>query len=478
MLRSMRWGWTFVIGSAFVASGACIALIDKNADQCDTNADCAAKGPAFANRVCTRNVCVSGSVSNDSGADVRDSSVDVGADTATDSDASVDSGIEAGEAGDAGDPDAGVFVASGTTLSGSVLVAIDPLSGSELTRETMDVSAIAYDPGFITGEGDVWYVFEDDTTPTDAGLPSSKLCARRFDPATRTWTELGALAGVPKPKSPNDVLLMNKRIIYMAPYIGADPLGVGNVFLIDVSSPVAPKLVCASCGEGPANVVKKASSTETYLGMLVGGRGNDTFTGGTLGVGFIQACTDTGGTCPRYFQRYRYTGNDGTDIPGSQEKFGSFASDVTVGLGTSYRHKAALMVVPETATKGKVIQNSQTFFIPGDVVGTFDYTGRATFSPAVVAGCDDVVLFTTFSNRLHAVPYSATGLSAVSIEGESASQLAFDSRTKVVASIANGLKAARLSTTPTLSLTALSWPVVDFTPKAIKGRELAKICLK
>lgn len=481
--RWARVGAPMAIGVAFVATGSCIAIIDKNADQCDTNADCDAKGAAFANRVCTAHVCVratGGDSDVDStradapDADVTTAEADVldsTFETTPDTQSEVDSA-------DAGDSEAGVFVVAGTTLSGGVLVALDPNTGEELRRETMNVSAIVYDPGLVTGGGDVWYIFEDTGGTTDAGVASSKLHARTFNPVTKSWTELAVLADVPKPKSSADLLVMNKRIVYMAPYNGSDPLGVGQLYLIDIGTPTAPKLVCDGCLPGPANVVTKGSASEIYLGRLVGGRADDTFTGGTLGIGFAQACTGAGSTCPAYFQRFRYTGNDGHDIPGAQTSFGAFTSDVTIGLGTSYRHKTALMVVPDSPTKGRLLQNSQTFFGAPDTVGSFDYSGRPTFSPVVVAGCDDVALFTTFANKLYAVPFTSTGLTFASIEGGSASQVAFDTRTKVVAYIANTLKAARVSTTPGLSLTALSWPTHDFVPTAIRGREPARACSK
>ncbi len=471
------------LGLGVLASGACFALVDKNADQCTTSADCDAKGGDFRGRTCNADhVCVRSTTGTDSGIDADTATPDIGeiGVDAQDETLVVDAPDGETPLADTGDSNGGVFLVGGTTLSGGVLVAVDPMTGTELAREVMTVTAIAYDPGLPTGGGDVWYIFEDDASHTDAGGSGAKLHARTFDPSTRKYTELSTVA-VPKPTGAGDIVVLNGRLIYMATYTGSDPLAVGNIFLLDVSNPKAVKQVCVLCTptDGPANTVVKGSAAEAYLGFFVGGRAEDTLTGGTVGIGFKQGCSGAPSTCPVYFQRYRYTGNDGHDLSGNQLPFGSYSVDTTVGLGTSYRHKAALMVVPTSATKGAILENSQTFSTTTpDTVATFDYAGRATFSPVVMAGCQDIAIFTTFVGKLNAVPFTGGTLTPTSIEGGSASQMAFDTKTMVAAYVSNGLKAAHVTTSPTLTLTALPWPATDYVPSRIRGREPAKLCAK
>lgn len=125
-------------------------------------------------------------------------------------------------------PTTGLIVVTGveTASDDRVLLTINPLSGAELSRETVPAVSVAYDeaPGRF-----VWYIFTS-ASPSPGANTLAELQVRRYDDDTDTWTtvsrtsalpapllrgEDGAAAG-PRPTAHFKPVVLNERLVYIS----------------------------------------------------------------------------------------------------------------------------------------------------------------------------------------------------------------------------------------------------------------------
>ncbi|MBV9950259.1 MAG: hypothetical protein JOZ69_25695 [Myxococcales bacterium] len=136
--------------------------------------------------------------------------------------------------------DRGAIVIGGTVADDGadqfVLTALDPLTGQELknARRPMTVAGVQY-----SGRGDLWYVFESGVFSHFFPLPTDGyyLHAMQLDPASGTWTELGALS-IPPALSFSTIAVLNDRIAYVA-YAN----GSGDQFQLVVLDTTTPSAI-------------------------------------------------------------------------------------------------------------------------------------------------------------------------------------------------------------------------------------------
>jgi hypothetical protein len=198
-----------------------------------------------------------------------------------------EAGASTGAGGGASVPSHGLLAVAGTDPTKgdtNVVSLIDPATGSELTRQTIDgaaVAGLAYDGA---ANKDVWYEFTAAAFPAD---PTSKAALQvySFQDATSTWKAISttALPGLPPPR-PNSFVVLNDRLAYLS-YNIVSGQPVDALTVLDTTDPTAVtqiKVDGVDFGTG-----------STVLGM-VGTRGvlgDETAPGGTLAVLVASACT-------------------------------------------------------------------------------------------------------------------------------------------------------------------------------------------
>lgn len=202
-------------------------------------------------------------------------------------------GGEAGDLGSGGSapsvPVKGLLAVAGTDPTqgdANVVSLIDPTTGHELARQTIDGAAVvglAYDGAL--GK-DVWFEFTGASFPAD---PTSKaaLTVFGFADVGATWKAVSskAVPGLPPPR-PDTFVVLNDRLAYLSYSIVAGK-PVDSLTVLDTTEPKAVTQVKFTALD---------FGTDTEVLGMVGTRGvlgDATATGGTLAILVGSTCTGT-----------------------------------------------------------------------------------------------------------------------------------------------------------------------------------------
>jgi hypothetical protein len=312
----------------------------------------------------------------------------------------------AGEAGTGGaitapGPTHGLLAVAGTDpdKNTDVVSLIDPTTGAELARQTINgasVTGLAYDG---SDGKDVWYEFTSGEYPA-APTDKASLQVYAFTDATSTWKAVSSkpLTQLPPPR-PNSFVVLNDRLAYLS-YDISNNAPVASLTVLDTSDPTAVKVL--------------KDSTFTVSGEvlgLVGTRGvlgDPTAPGGTLAVLIGSTCS--GKTKARACANVQI-------LPVA------VGDDVSQGVAVSF--SATLVGQPAFTSAQTVAAGYVAFTLtPNDTVSLYNFDPRkpqtiGKASPAnnapwtgglAYAECQDVALFTGVGEqKLYAVTGDAQG---------------------------------------------------------------------
>lgn len=309
---------------------------------------------------------------------------------------------EGGADADAGAAPTSALVVTGLvdTDSGApphVLTVLDPATGAEIApREPMVVTAIRHD-----GVRDLWFIFESSTTDFAPGSGDKTfLHVRKFDLATRSWSELSKRE-VPVPQSYDSVVVLTDRVGYVA-YRPSDAGGTAVDFVtLDTAS--------------PANVgvlATQALTGSTPLGAM--GVRSTTGPGGNVGLLRITCAGPPPALCPLEILPVLVP-NGGTpaiQAPVTVASISRFATPSYASLADLDRN---VVVIPSADPADAAAPTSAVLFEPRNHVAegtptTFSFKD-SVLRRAAVSECQRVA-FVVGGNAdldLHAVPLTGDG---------------------------------------------------------------------
>lgn len=330
---------------------------------------------------------------------------------------------QAGTAGGGGQPSSptGAIVMGGVATTGqqakNVLVVLDPKTGKELSRETMQVAAIAHES---TATDDRWFIFESEGFVEPAPNDTVNLHIRKLDLATGAWENL-AKVKVP-PMVIGSVVVLNNRLAYL----GYGPGGSSQrrVVLLDTSAKLGEISLPA------ANTFDTASAA----GLL--GVPNTTGAGGTLDVVGVTAapCTANGGgnsVCEVTLMPITVDGTGATFFQAKKALSFPYSAGAQAAWAASPVNNEIYIAFPAKAPESPFVRR----FSPAGVTALgqpfpFDASG-STFRSMAFDDCSGVAFLTELNadQAVFAIPTKKPGAAGVQSLGKPGQRVLYERTT-------------------------------------------------
>ncbi len=310
--------------------------------------------------------------------------------------------------------DNGLIVIEGevseTAGKAQVLSVLDPLDGSELAREHMVVSAIAYD-----GLNDLWFIFENTTSGFNP-LPGDviKLHVRQWDVPHGKWLPDLSTATVPTPAT-SSVVVLHDELAYVA---------YRNATFTDFSLALVDTLDAGPAKKTPPTPLSKLYDLSALPLSMAGVPKSTSGSGGDLTFLFRQAtaaCTGTGDSACNLLSLHAAVPVGYADpvfdatpkVVGTISKDSGVTARAGTGIGVSVN--SVMVTIPRTDvdSNGTVIPLNPRTSVIDTPPATFKFpmttvTSKA-LNPPAISDCHDGVLFIPelLSSRVFVVPVKA-----------------------------------------------------------------------
>ena len=363
----------------------------------------------------------------------------------------------------------GEVITTGTTTK-NILSVLDPVDGSELSREDLTVSAILYD-----GERDLWFIAEDDSgNVIPAPGDHMNLHVRSFDRAAKAWKKLGLLTGLP-PLQTRDTTVMLRKEIAGIVYLSATSFGLG---VINVNDPTAPTVA----GGVPIDGSPTTGQGTQPLGAI--GTRSTTGTGGTIDLIRRGTCASGLAECPHEMVHITVPNGYVTPLVSSTVKAlgaGPSNTNGAVSFGTRLKPSASDLVIfppSSTITTGTIdLVDPITNSISKSLNFPWSSADHKFLRPAVTAECTAIALTTeVFSSLIYAIPLDKP-LDTITLNvGHSGARVVFEPYTSTVLAPFNqgggfaftGYTLSADATSPPKLVPAAKWnPPADLQPDVV-----------
>lgn len=301
--------------------------------------------------------------------------------------------------------DHGLLVVGGEIAAGSArqqkLFVIDPLDGSELSREDMTVSAVVFD-----GKGDRWYIFQNAAPTHVQPVPGDKITlhVRTWNLQGRKWDPDLKTIDVPTLVEHGVMAMLNGEIAYVA-YTDTGSLGL-TLLNANASDPSKIGLI----GSKPTYDLPVTSGILALLGTP-----NGSSTGGWVSLLHKGTCTGSGDTaCPLETYRVQVPNSFVDPVVATTPKPAAAipnSTSLTPGWGVRLSPAEHLVAIPHTDTdpNGTIVRIEPT---TGDTIGSLKWSMAASatkqLKPMASSECNGGTIFAIelISEQIYAIPVS------------------------------------------------------------------------